>query len=274
MVCIWLRTMNNTTPYPADMTEYVNKMLVKDLRHFVKVLRDNLKYEGSEANTKTGWWVANLYKIRKAELQKIIIDNKFPCNAEIMKKCNRSKYRPYFWEWYEPEWLNKFRQFLPTISPVQLAHKELRKCSRKWYETARRVAYNKGAAMRLQREILEMEQEIEKRKNRIREHEIKSTDLIEKYEKYWAKRKKAAKKLDELDTRLEMCSVCMEEKVTSERVNTKCSHHLCLDCYTQMTMIMTKSCVPCPICREEISFSCIYEVVYWCEESLEESDEE
>lgn len=251
MVCIWLRTMNTTTPYPADMIEFVNKMYVKDLRDFLGAVYFVLR--NHEANTGTGWWGRPLKNMRKADLRKVIIDNKFPCNIEIIDKLREpnAKSRLDWYEWYQVEYLNEFYPPPPPPPPLtelELARRELQDSHECYTHLRASLDRTVEARRDLERRLSALQELIQEKRE-----EAQAISL--KVGMFWIDRGYLAKKVDELDPTLEACSICMEDKKTSERLNIKRKHSLCDSCFEQMREHASGNPLRCPICRVEMEWA-------------------
>ena len=227
---------------------------------------------------------AALSKLKVGAIRELIVRLRIPCTLDTMvfartraKDMERCVFRSY------PRELENYqreaeRLRIPPTPPqppteLELANEELAKSKKKWEEKQKAVRTMTNECGSYCKKIGERRAMIEQMRRKIREYEdvvAGSQDHLKKMfdehdvlkgmaDHAWWEWTNAAEKVDKLDKTVETCSVCMDEKKSSQLFKTDCKHPLCTDCFTRMreyaapgTMAAPRS-VPCPICRAPIS---------------------
>jgi len=255
-----------TTPYPSDMQHNVN---IFNRRELYGLLRLHLAQRWTRIPEGVTLPSA-LSKLKVDAIRELIVALRIPCTRDTVRiswMVELPGSAPYLARYRrEAEKLQ-----LPPTPPqppteLELANEELAK-SKKKYEDKRENVRGKELGVR------NYENRIAELRYKIREYEGILADSLDHLKKMkdertvakgmadhaWWEWTNAAEKVDKLDKTVETCSVCMDEKKSSQLVKTDCKHPLCTDCFTRMrelaapgTMAAPRS-VPCPICRAPIS---------------------
>jgi hypothetical protein len=273
-----------TTPYPSDMQRYVDICTRQELY-------DLLRFHLAQRFIQIPGGVtipAALSRLKVDAIRELIVKLRIPCTRDTVRlswliKDTRSDpglvgNRDQFYEAFARYRREAEKLQLPPTPPkppteLELANEELAKAKKKWEDRKQVVRRSDAEISSYCKKIAERRAMIEQMRRKIREYEdvvAGSEDYLKKMQNElkvakgmshaaWWEWTNAAEKVDKLDTVVETCSVCMDDKKSSQLVKTDCKHPLCTECFTSMrehaapgTMAAPRS-VPCPLCRAPIS---------------------
>ena len=229
---------------------------------------------------------AALSKLKVDAIRELIVALRIPCTRDTVKVSYIIK--DTYYPATEPPHSFNYQAFaryrreaeklqLPPTPPkppteLELANEELAKSKKKYEDKQKEVSRSDAEISSYCKKIAERRAMIEQMRRKIREYEdvvAGSEDYLKKMQNEytvakgmadhaWWEWTNAAEKVDKLDTAVETCSVCMDEKKSSQLFKTDCKHPLCTDCFTRMreyaapSTMAAPSSVPCPMCRAPI----------------------
>jgi hypothetical protein len=266
-----------TTPYPSDMQRYVDICTRQELY-------DLLRFHLAQRFIQIPGGVtipAALSRLKVDAIRELIVKLRIPCTRDTVRlswliKDTRSDpglvgNRDQFYEAFARYRREAEKLQLPPTPPkppteLELANKELAKSKKKWEDKKEVVRDTELTVKSYENRIVELRVKIRDYEERLAyqleelkkmQHELKVAKGMS--HAAWWEWTNAAEKVDKLDTVVETCSVCMDDKKSSQLVKPDCKHPLCTDCFTRMrehaapgTMAAPRS-VPCPLCRAPIS---------------------
>jgi len=266
-----------TTPYPSDMQRNANIFTRNEL---YGLLRFHLAQ--TFARIPEGVTLPSaLSKLKVDAIRELIVTLRIPCTRDTVRVSYLIKdtYYPALARLDGDQYYEAFTRYrseaeklqLPSTPPkppteLELANEELAKCKKKYEDKLENVRGKERGARGYEVRIEQMRIQIRGYEERL----AYSLDQLKKMkdertvakgmaDHAWWEWTNAAEKVDKLDKTVETCSVCMDEKKSSQLFKTDCKHPLCTDCFTRMreyaapSTMAAPSSVPCPMCRAPIS---------------------